>query len=178
MEANYFTIWWLLSYINMNQPWLYTCVPLIWSHLPPPSSPHPSQSTIGWISFLLFSLTNKYKVYLNANMFYANEFYLNRIPSMWPFLLMRQFWHEFYVPFTIESGILNSPTIFVWLCISPFSYIDACFTYLGSLVFIMHFHSEFSLLILRDVFAFKWLFFFFFLPCSAAYKILILGLHV
>ena len=36
----------------------------------------------GSISFLFFSLTNKYKVYLNANIFYANEFYLNRIPSM------------------------------------------------------------------------------------------------
>ena len=161
----------------MNQPWVYTCVPLSWSPLPPPSSSHASQSTIGWISFLLSSLTNKYKVYLNANMFYANEFYLNRIPSMWPFLLMRQFWYEFYASFTIESGILNSPTIFVWLCISPFSYIDACFTYLGSLVFIMHFHREFSLLILRDVFAFKWLFFFFFLPWFAAYKILILCMH-
>ena len=162
MEGNYCTIWWFLPYINMNQPWVYTCVPLSWTPLPPPSSPCPSQSTIDWISSLLFSLTNKYKVYLNANMFYANEFYLNKIPSMWPFLWMKQFWYEFYVPFTIESGILNSPTIFVWLYISPFTYINACFTYLGSLVFIIYFHSEFSLLILHDVFAFKRQFFSFF----------------
>ena len=42
MEANYFTIlWWFLPYIDMNQPWVYTCSPSR-SRLPPPSPSHPS----------------------------------------------------------------------------------------------------------------------------------------
>ena len=36
MEANYFTIlWWFLPYIDMNQPWVYMCPPVLNpSHLP------------------------------------------------------------------------------------------------------------------------------------------------
>ena len=38
-----FTIlWWFLAYIDMNQPWVYMCPPL-WTPLPPPSPPHPSE---------------------------------------------------------------------------------------------------------------------------------------
>ena len=38
MEGNYFTILWFLSYIDMNQPWIYMCLPI-----PNPSPiPHPS----------------------------------------------------------------------------------------------------------------------------------------
>ena len=41
LEANYFTILqWVLSYIEMNQPWIYMCSPSQ-SPLPPPSPPHP-----------------------------------------------------------------------------------------------------------------------------------------
>ena len=41
MEVNYFTIlWWLLPYIDMNQPWVYMCSPS-WTPLPPPSPSHP-----------------------------------------------------------------------------------------------------------------------------------------
>ena len=45
MEANYFTIlWWVLSYIEMNPPWIYMCSPSR-SPLPPPSPPDPSGSS-------------------------------------------------------------------------------------------------------------------------------------
>ena len=44
-EANYFTILqWVLSYIDMNQPWSYMCSPSR-SLLPPPSLPDPSGSS-------------------------------------------------------------------------------------------------------------------------------------
>ena len=41
MEANYFTmLWWFLPYIDMNQPWVYMCPPIL---TPPPTSlPIPS----------------------------------------------------------------------------------------------------------------------------------------
>ena len=41
MEANYFTILWVLPYIDMNQPQVYMCLP-IQNPLPSPSSPHSS----------------------------------------------------------------------------------------------------------------------------------------
>ena len=45
LEANYFTIlYWFLSYIDMNQPWIYMCSPSR-SPLPPPSPPDPSGSS-------------------------------------------------------------------------------------------------------------------------------------
>ena len=38
LEANYFTIlWWFLPYIDMNQPWVYMCLPV----LKPLPTPHP-----------------------------------------------------------------------------------------------------------------------------------------
>ena len=44
-EANYFTIWyWFLPYIDINQPWVYTCPPS-WPSLPPASPSHPSGSS-------------------------------------------------------------------------------------------------------------------------------------
>ena len=42
LEANYFTIlWWVLPYIDMNQPCVYMCSPILKppSHLPPHSIP-------------------------------------------------------------------------------------------------------------------------------------------
>ena len=43
MEANYFTILrWFLPYIDMNQPWVYTCSPIL-NTLPPPFPSHPSR---------------------------------------------------------------------------------------------------------------------------------------
>ena len=42
LEANYFTIlWWFLPYIDMNQPCVYMCSPILKppSHLPPHSIP-------------------------------------------------------------------------------------------------------------------------------------------
>ena len=40
--ANYFIIlWWFLPYIDMNQPWLYMCPPVL-NPLLPASPPHPS----------------------------------------------------------------------------------------------------------------------------------------
>jgi len=33
--------WWVLPYIDMNQPWVYMCPPS-WTPLPPPSLSHPS----------------------------------------------------------------------------------------------------------------------------------------
>ena len=45
LEANYFTILqWFLSYIDMNQPWIYMHSPSR-SPLPPPSLPDPSVSS-------------------------------------------------------------------------------------------------------------------------------------
>ena len=45
LEANYFTVsQWLLSYIDMNQPWIYMHSPSR-SPLPPPSLPDPSGSS-------------------------------------------------------------------------------------------------------------------------------------
>ena len=45
LQANYFTILqWFLSYIDMNQPWIYMYSPSR-SHLPPPSPPDPSGSS-------------------------------------------------------------------------------------------------------------------------------------
>ena len=45
LEASYFTILkWFLSYIDMNQPWIYMCSPSR-SSLPPPSLPDPSGSS-------------------------------------------------------------------------------------------------------------------------------------
>ena len=45
LEANYFTILqWFLSYIEMNQPWIYMCSPSR-SPLPPPSPSHCSGSS-------------------------------------------------------------------------------------------------------------------------------------
>ena len=45
MEANYFTTFqWVLSYIDMNQPWSYMCSPSR-SPLPPPSPSDPSGSS-------------------------------------------------------------------------------------------------------------------------------------
>ena len=45
LEANYFTILqWFLSYIDMNQPWVYMYSPSR-SPLPPPSLPDPSGSS-------------------------------------------------------------------------------------------------------------------------------------
>ena len=45
LEANYFTILqWVLSYIEMKQPWVYMCSPSL-SPLPPPSPPAPSGSS-------------------------------------------------------------------------------------------------------------------------------------
>ena len=41
MEANYFTIlWWFLPYIDMNQPWVYMCLPVL--NPSPTSLPIPS----------------------------------------------------------------------------------------------------------------------------------------
>ena len=37
-------LWWILSYIEMNQPWVYMCSPYR-SPLPPPSPPAPSGSS-------------------------------------------------------------------------------------------------------------------------------------
>ena len=43
LENNYFTIlWWFLLYIDMNQPWVYMCPPILNTPLPPPSPYHPS----------------------------------------------------------------------------------------------------------------------------------------
>ena len=37
MEANYFTVlWWLLPYINMNQPWVFMCLPVLYLTPQPP----------------------------------------------------------------------------------------------------------------------------------------------
>ena len=45
LEAIYFTILqWVLSYIEMKQPWIYMCSPSR-SPLPPPSPPNPSRSS-------------------------------------------------------------------------------------------------------------------------------------
>ena len=45
LEANYFIILqWFLSYIDMNQPWIYMYSPSR-SHLPPPSPPDSSGSS-------------------------------------------------------------------------------------------------------------------------------------
>ena len=45
LEANYFTILqWFLSYIGMNQPWIYIYSPSQYP-LPPPSPPDPSGSS-------------------------------------------------------------------------------------------------------------------------------------
>ena len=45
LEANCFIILqWVLSYIDMNQPWIYMCSPSR-SPLPPPSPPDPSGSS-------------------------------------------------------------------------------------------------------------------------------------
>ena len=45
LEGNYFTILqWVLSYIDMNQPWIYMCSPSR-SPLPPPSPSDPSGSS-------------------------------------------------------------------------------------------------------------------------------------
>ena len=45
LEANYFTTFqWILSYIDMNQPWSYMCSPYP-SPLPPPSPPDSSGSS-------------------------------------------------------------------------------------------------------------------------------------
>ena len=42
MDASYFTIlWWFLTYIEMNQPWVYMCL-LILKPLLSPSQSHPS----------------------------------------------------------------------------------------------------------------------------------------
>ena len=38
----FFYLWWILSYIEMKQPWVYMCSPS-WSPLPPPSPPAPSR---------------------------------------------------------------------------------------------------------------------------------------
>ena len=38
----FFFLWWILSYIEMKQPWVYMCSPS-WSPLPPPSPPVPSR---------------------------------------------------------------------------------------------------------------------------------------
>ena len=38
-----FYLWWILSYIEMKQPWVYMCSPPI--PLPPPSPPDPSRSS-------------------------------------------------------------------------------------------------------------------------------------
>ena len=38
----FFNLWWILSYIEMKQPWVYTCSPSQ-SPLPPPSPPAPSR---------------------------------------------------------------------------------------------------------------------------------------
>ena len=40
----FFNFWWILSYIEMNQPWVYMCSPSL-SPLPPPSPPTPSRSS-------------------------------------------------------------------------------------------------------------------------------------
>ena len=41
LEANHFTIlWWCLPYIDMNQPWVCMCSPIL--SLPPTSLPTPS----------------------------------------------------------------------------------------------------------------------------------------
>ena len=58
----FFFLEWILSYIEMKQPWVYMCSPS-WSPLPPPSPPAPSRfsqctrserlshaSTLGWWS--------------------------------------------------------------------------------------------------------------------------------
>ena len=45
METNYFTIlWWVLPYIDMNQPWVYMCSPSR-TPLSPPSPSQPSGSS-------------------------------------------------------------------------------------------------------------------------------------
>ena len=44
MDANYFILYWVLPYIDMNQPWVYMCPPS-WTPLPPPSPSHPSGSS-------------------------------------------------------------------------------------------------------------------------------------
>ena len=45
MKANYFTtLQWVLSYIEMKQPWVYMCSPSR-SPLPPPTPPAPSRSS-------------------------------------------------------------------------------------------------------------------------------------
>ena len=45
LVGGYFTILqWVLSYIKMNQPWVYMCSPSR-SPLPPPSPPDPSRSS-------------------------------------------------------------------------------------------------------------------------------------
>ena len=40
----FFYLWWILSYIEMKQPWVYICSPSQ-SPLPPPSPPDPSRSS-------------------------------------------------------------------------------------------------------------------------------------
>ena len=44
--GGYFTfLWWVLPYIDMNQPCMYMCTSLSQNPLPPPSSSHPSGSS-------------------------------------------------------------------------------------------------------------------------------------
>ena len=40
----FLNLWWILSYIEMKQPWVYMCFPSQ-SPLPPPSPPAPSRSS-------------------------------------------------------------------------------------------------------------------------------------
>ena len=40
----FFLLWWILSYTEMKQPWVYMCSPSQ-SPLPPPSPPNPSRSS-------------------------------------------------------------------------------------------------------------------------------------
>ena len=48
----FFYLWWILSYIEMKQPWVYMCSPSR-SPFPPPSPPAPSRSS--QCTFLFFN---------------------------------------------------------------------------------------------------------------------------
>ena len=90
MKANYFTIlWWFLLYIDMTQPWVYMCPPIL---KPPPHlcPPHPSglsQSTsfecpasciklalVIYLQFGLYISTNIMYVVLLVLGFWQNVF--------------------------------------------------------------------------------------------------------
>ena len=121
---HFFYLWWILSYIEMKQPWVYMCSPSQ-SPLPPPSPPIPSRfsqytrsehlshaSNLGW-----WSKTISFVIYSSASLsFVSCMFFLLVYTGLFHVRDFLKIFTDLY-EFTVKNNVLKwwIKDVWVWL---------------------------------------------------------------